>query len=479
MSHPVPVVGAERHPSAATPRRAAAVPPRRGAGGPATPGDLHGDEPPGNGGGLAPSGDHRGQRDPGADTIDFAVAGTIRVGRAALPAITDTVTIDGSSAPSFAGTAGRDGRFPEARTGFRFATGADGSTLRSLSLVRAGNAGVTLDASHITVQGNYIGLLADGTTVAGNRGDGVRINASSHGDLIGQSDPVTGISYYNADGVSMQPVSGWQGIRDGDTPGQYLITGTSGANGLLYVGPISGVGGTSYAVNYPGATSTSVYGPDNLGGGVLRLVGSYKTGDGTRPRLPLPGDDRRPRERRQLPDDRLSQRDSTPTSTARWAASRSATPTARRGTCPLGTGHAFLYDVAQDHVPARTSSIPGSTTTTAYGIWYNGGTSYTICRRLLPMPRRPGPADRPRLPRRLRLGDRAVHPLDLVRLPQRAGRPGLRHPLRGHQQRREGRLHAQSPTRSRAAPTNPAQGSLVTVRRNTDGTFGPRRPGST
>ena len=34
-------------------------------------------------------------------------------------------------------------------------------------------------------------MLSDGTTVAGNRGDGVRINASSHGDLIGQSDPVT------------------------------------------------------------------------------------------------------------------------------------------------------------------------------------------------------------------------------------------------------------------------------------------------
>ena len=50
----------------------------------------------------------------------------------------------------------------------------------------------------------------------------------------------------------MQPVSGWQGIRDAGTAGQYLITGTSDANGLLYEGPISGVGGTSYAVNYPG-----------------------------------------------------------------------------------------------------------------------------------------------------------------------------------------------------------------------------------
>ena len=41
---------------------------------------------------------------PGADTIDFDVAGTIRIGRTSLPAITDTVTIDGSTAPSFAGS---------------------------------------------------------------------------------------------------------------------------------------------------------------------------------------------------------------------------------------------------------------------------------------------------------------------------------------------------------------------------------------
>src|SRR4051812_18053460 len=41
---------------------------------------------------------------PGPDAIDFAVSGTIRVGHSSLPAITDTLTIDGSSAPSFAGT---------------------------------------------------------------------------------------------------------------------------------------------------------------------------------------------------------------------------------------------------------------------------------------------------------------------------------------------------------------------------------------
>ena len=84
------------------------------------------------------------------------------------------------------------------------------------------------------MQGSFIGLQSNGTTVAGNRGDGVRINASSHGDLIGRIDPVTSTNYYptqyvyTSDGTSM-PVSGWQGIRAAGTAGQYLITGTSTA----------------------------------------------------------------------------------------------------------------------------------------------------------------------------------------------------------------------------------------------------------
>src|SRR5262249_32818130 len=71
---------------------------------------------------------------------------------------------------------------------------------------------------------------------------------------------------------------GWQGIRGADTAGQYLITGTSNDSGLLFDGTIAGVG-QSYLVQYPGALTTSVYGPDNLDNGVVRLVGNYKNSD--------------------------------------------------------------------------------------------------------------------------------------------------------------------------------------------------------
>jgi hypothetical protein len=313
---------------------------------------------------------------PGADTIDFDVAGTIRIGRTSLPAITDTVTIDGSTAPSFAGSPVVTVDFQGSK-GLNFAAGADGSILRSLSLVRAGNAGVTLNASRVTVQGNYVGLGSNGKTVAGNRGDGVRINASSQADLIGQDDPVSSISYYNADSVSMQPVSGWQGIRNSDTSGQYLIAGTSGANGLLYEGPISGAGGTSYSVNDPDATTTSVYGPDDLGNGDIRLVGSYKNGEGIVNGFVFEGttgdlsngDDYRTID---YPNAQYTYVHST---MGDLAVGNADGP---EGNAPIGTGHAFLYDLTQNTF-LTDIVYPGSTTTTAYGIWYNGGTSYTIC----------------------------------------------------------------------------------------------------
>jgi hypothetical protein len=316
---------------------------------------------------------------PGADTIDFAVTGTIRVGKNSLPAITDTVTIDGTSAPSFTGTPVVTVDFQGTR-GLRFNSGSDGSTVRALSLVKAGGAGVTLTASNITVQGNDIGVRADGTTVAGNGGDGIRINASSHGDQIGQVDPVTGVTYYNSNSVGMQPVSGWQGIRDASTPGQYLLTGTSNTNGLLYIGPISGAGGMSYPVNYSGAYSTSVYGPDIVGKDatgrdVLRLVGSYRaTSGGNVQGFVFQG----------------TTADLSNSSNYSTIDYQNATyvyvhstmgdlAVGNAGDIPASTDHAFIYSISQGQI-LTDIVYPGSQTssTSAYGIWYNGGTSYTI-----------------------------------------------------------------------------------------------------
>ncbi len=93
------------------------------------------------------NGDHTG------DTIDFSVAGVIKLTSGALPTITDpgTVNINGATAPGFADT-------PVVEidnNGFAGIT-VFGS-MESLSIVNAKGPGVTL---YGTVAGNYIGLAS-------------------------------------------------------------------------------------------------------------------------------------------------------------------------------------------------------------------------------------------------------------------------------------------------------------------------------
>ena len=203
-------------------------------------------------------------------TITFGTTGTITLSTP-LPGLVAQMAIDGTTAPGFVGTPLVSVDF-NTGAGLTVAVGADGTSIKSLALVHAQTSAVTLLASNVTLQGNYIGLRSDGIA-AGNLGDGVTILGPSGNNLIGNSNPVAGITYANANAFPTYPVSAWQGIRNNaSVDGEFLICGTSNALGLLYVGPISGAG-TSFTVNYPGATATSVYGPDNLAGGKVRLVG--------------------------------------------------------------------------------------------------------------------------------------------------------------------------------------------------------------
>lgn len=416
-------------------------------------------------------------RSPGPDAIHFSVAGTIRVGRTALPSITDTLAIDGSTAPAFAGTPVVTVDY-RGTQGLTFARGSDNSVLKSLALVKAGNAGVTLSSSNVTVSGNYIGLLADGTTPAGNRGDGIRINASSHDNTIGRTDPVTSISYFNTDAVTLQPVSGWQGIRGADTPGQYLITGTSDSNGLLLVGGIDGVG-TSYSVNYPGAATTSVYGPDNLPDDQIRLVGSYKNPsdacdpvtvhgfvfEGTTADLPSGGSFRSI----DYPGAVYNYVHST---MGGLAVGNYDGPT--QGGQALGAGHAYIYDLASSTF-LTDIQFPGSSSNTAYGIWHNGGTSYTICGGFSDV-----------ATQNLQDQARPIGQAYLVDYDSATGRftnwKAFNTPNGGvgvdfvtHFQgisSVESGVYTLSADSLQTGTANPVQGSVVSVRRNPDGTFG-------
>ncbi len=196
---------------------------------------------------------------PGPNTIDFGVAGTIQVGKQSLPAIKHTVTIDGTSAPDFQGTPAVTVNFQGTR-GLQFARGSDGSALESLSLVGAGGAGVTLSASSVTVQGNDIGLLAGGQTAAGNRGNGITINSSSHGDLIGRVNPSTSFALSNVisgNGGNGIEIDGGKGntvamnFIGTDASGTVAIG--NGRNGILITRGASGntIGGSASAGNDP------------------------------------------------------------------------------------------------------------------------------------------------------------------------------------------------------------------------------------
>lgn len=316
-------------------------------------------------------------------TVVFGTSGMINL-FTPLPDIAKSMTIDGATAPGFAGTPIVCVNF-NGNEGLAVAAGADRSSIKSLSLVNAAHAAVTLRGSKVTLQGNYIGLLTDGSA-EGNFGDGVKILASSGGNLIGNSNPVAGIAYYDtsdAGAFTVQPVSGWQGIRNyGTNEDEYLICGTSGTDGLLYTGPIAG-GGDSYIVQYPGATSTSVYGPDNLDGGGVRLVGSYRTNgagafnygfvwEGTLDQLPSGGTFRTiayPGATYQF----------THSTMGNLAVGNADGPvTIGNQTLPLGAGKAYIYDLSTNKFVTNIV-FPNSKSNTAYGIWQNGPSSYTIC----------------------------------------------------------------------------------------------------
>jgi hypothetical protein len=120
----------------------------------------------------------------GADVINFSVAGTIQLTSGALPAFTDNVDIDGTSAPGFAGTPVVEIDYNHF-AGLLFNSGAAGSDLGSLALVNASGAGVTLDGGGgMLITGNFIGLALDGTTLGANGGNGLELDASS-GNTIG------------------------------------------------------------------------------------------------------------------------------------------------------------------------------------------------------------------------------------------------------------------------------------------------------
>ncbi len=115
-------------------------------------------------------------------TIRFWVRGIITL-TSSLPPVRRQVKIDGTSSPGYSGRPLVELNC-NGKAGLNFAAGSAGSQLLGLAVDNAGGDGVTLNASKITLNADYIGVDLFGRR-AGNSGDGVYVSSASSRNLIG------------------------------------------------------------------------------------------------------------------------------------------------------------------------------------------------------------------------------------------------------------------------------------------------------
>jgi len=189
---------------------------------------------------------------PGRPTlIRFAVRGTITLA-SDLPDVSRNTTINGATAPGYTRGAPVVEIDCHGQRGLDFAPGSDGSRLLALAVDNAVGDGVTLEASNITLDGNYIGLNLAGAAF-GNHGDGVFVSRSSFGNTIGEnpalkSGAVSNVISGNAgNGITLGSLNTVQDNRIGTNP-----AGTAGIpnrdNGIRIVGRsyANEIGGTAF-----------------------------------------------------------------------------------------------------------------------------------------------------------------------------------------------------------------------------------------
>lgn len=157
----------------------------------------------------------------GEDTIRFNIAGpgphTIQP-TSALPNITDTVIIDGTTATDFTNTPviELDGSLAGAVSGLHLVAGSGGSRIQGLVINRFSVDGIDIDDSDKnTIVGNYIGTDVNGTADLGNGGRGIHIRNESASNLIG------GITDSGRNVISGNAVHGVD-ISDTDTQGNVV-----------------------------------------------------------------------------------------------------------------------------------------------------------------------------------------------------------------------------------------------------------------
>jgi hypothetical protein len=206
-----------------------------------------------------------------ADVIDFSVSGIIKLTSGPLPAITNTVKIDGTTAP---GGYGQDAVVEIDNNGFAGLTiDASNSTLTTLSIVNANGPGVTLEGDNITMVGNLIGIAPNGS-VAANTGVGMFID-NSRGDMIGPTGTEAQgntISGNGGGGIQLGTSGSPQFVQSATIHGNYIGIpygvgpAPNQGNGITVFSTGNTIGGTAY-----GAANTIA---NNTGSGVVVNAGT-------------------------------------------------------------------------------------------------------------------------------------------------------------------------------------------------------------
>ena len=236
----------------------------------------------------------------GPDAISFAIgSGPQTISPATpLPAITDSVSIDGTTQPGFAGApiielsgvaAGAGANGLEAQ--------ADDTTIRGLVVNRFANNGIRINgASDVTIAGNYIGTVLSGTAAAGNLWgvavetatvvDNVLIGGTVAADRNVVSGNVNGIAMGNGTNHRVQgnfigtDASGTAAVpNSGGFPnGAGIIAGPSTLIGGAAPGARNVISGNSYGVLIAGGGSAPIIQGNFIGtkvDGVSALANGY------------------------------------------------------------------------------------------------------------------------------------------------------------------------------------------------------------
>jgi hypothetical protein len=196
----------------------------------------------------------------------------------------------------------------------------------------------------------------------------------------------TTIKYFNTNFLNVKVngknviggISSWQGIRK-LTDTNLVNVGTTypttlTGQGFIYIGNIQCNSGNMYYLSVPKYKYTSIYGPDyNTDTGLFTFVGSCSNGNGDIYGFVYNGKLNHIDHKNNYSFPSVNKINNT----TFVHSSMNGYMVGNSGDTNTKNAISFLYNINDltTYIPVK---FPGALTTTTYGIWYNGGTSYTL-----------------------------------------------------------------------------------------------------